>query len=346
VTLRARSSPRIAALALAFVALAFPIGAWAASGMETGLATALATAAACSLDRERRAAVLAGLAASLRPELLPWVIVLIGLRRKPVAIAIAAAPFAICVLVRLASFGRAAPLAVTAKPSDLSHGAAYAGAAFVVTLLPVLALAPLAIRRAPRTTQAIALAFVAHVAAAIAVGGDWMPYARLFIPVVPSLAIVFADTVAIAHRASTAARAAIAAALGIYVAWKSAPAGRHVMRDRLALIEQAKPVLATSKIIAALDVGWVSAAAPSATIVDLAGLTDPTIAALPGGHTSKRVDAAMLVDRNVDTVLVYSQVRVVEGRLIESGLFVDRFDRLIDLPIGNARYAVYRPYPR
>jgi hypothetical protein len=341
------SSARFAGLALAFVAFAFPIGAWAASGMETGLATALATIAACSLDRERRAALFAGLAASLRPELTPWACALVGLsargaRAKAIAVAIAIGPFLACTIARLVFFGQPAPLAVYAKPSDLAHGATYAGAAFVVMLLPILAFAPLAIRRATPDVRAIAIGFGVHVATVIAVGGDWMPYARLLVPVVPSLALAFVATVPLAHRVSTAARAALAAGIGLLVAMRSAPAGRHVTRDRLALVEGARPVLASSKTIAALDVGWASAAAPQATIVDLAGLTDPTIAALPGGHTSKRVDTAMLVERNVDTVIIYSKVRVVEARLIESELFRERFDRIADVPVGAERYAVYR----
>lgn len=357
-TLRLRTSARVASLALAFVALAFPIGAWAASGMETGLATALATIAACDVARvrDRRAAVSAGLAASLRPELVPWALALFVLRsrtghdghvldltavrRRAIDPVIAVAPFALSVIVRLVAFGRPAPLAVYAKPSDLSHGAPYAGAAFVVTLLPILAFAPLAIRRASSATRAIAIAFVVHVLAVIAVGGDWMPYARLFVPVVPSLAIVFVDTTP--HRVSTALRCVVAFTVGVLVAYKTAPAGRHVTRDRLELIANATPILARSKSIAALDIGWTSAAAPHANIVDLAGVTDPVIAALPGGHTSKRVDATMLLDRGVDTVLVYSHVRGVEARLLSETLFIERFDRIGDLPLGNTRYAVYR----
>jgi len=53
--------------------------------------------------------------------------------------------------------------------------------------------------------------------------------------------------------------------------------------------------------VVALDIGWVSAATDG-TIVDLAGVTDPVIAALPGGHTSKRVDAALVLSREPDVV--------------------------------------------
>jgi hypothetical protein len=57
-------------------------------------------------------------------------------------------------------------------------------------------------------------------------------------------------------------------------------------------------------------------------IVDLAGLTDPEIAALHGGHTSKRVDVSMLEERKVDTiVLLDSAPRTVELRLGYDPLF-------------------------
>ncbi|MBX3263110.1 MAG: hypothetical protein KF782_25775 [Labilithrix sp.] len=106
-----------ALVALAVVGLAFPLGAWAASGMETGLATALATCAAAWFERPRRAALLAGLAASLRPELVVWAVIVAGgaaaagsLARGHAArtVALALAPFALCAVVRLVAFGRRA----------------------------------------------------------------------------------------------------------------------------------------------------------------------------------------------------------------------------------------------
>jgi hypothetical protein len=165
-----------------------------------------------------------------------------------------------------------------------------------------------------------------------------MPYARLVVPVAPSLVIVFAESVERSPRALVLARAAAALALGVLVAWRAAPAGRHVSEDRAALVHAARPALASSRVVAALDVGWVSAST-DADIVDLAGLTDPAIALLPGGHTSKRVDVAMLLDRDVDSVVVYGQPRVVEERLLRTPLFHDRFEPRETLPLG---YTVWR----
>jgi hypothetical protein len=345
-----RSVPALAALVV--VALAFEIGAWSASGLETGLVLALATLAATNVvERPRAAAILAGAAAAFRPELAPWAVTLAALgalerdrdaRKAAIGAAIAVAPFVACAVARLIVFGRAAPLAVLAKPSDLSHGATYAGAATVVLLLPILALAPFAIARSRGTgAPTLAIAFCVHLASITAAGGDWMPYARLVVPVAPSLAIVFVETVARSHRASVAARVVVAVGLGALLAVRVAPAGRHVMADRSALVASARPMLADATAVAALDIGWVSASLPRDTrILDLAGLTDATIAVLPGGHTSKRVDAAMLLDRGIDVVVVWEAApRVVEQRLLRSELFADRYERAATLPLG---YAVYR----
>ncbi len=344
--------------ALAILALAFQVGAWAASGMETGIATALATMAAASFERPRRAALLAGLAASLRPELVVWALAVAGgtslahapkgsvdsrTRSRSVAqaLALAGAPFAACAAVRLACFGRVAPLALLAKPSDLAHGLLYAPAAATVVLTPILAFAPFALARASALAKTLAVAALAHAVVVVAVGGDWMPYARLMVPIAPSLALVFVEAGSAAPAWSNVGRAVVALALGLY-GLRIAPGGRHVYAARNELVVRARPVLAGADVVAALDVGWVGAAT-EARIVDLAGLTDPAIAALPGGHTSKRVDAAMLLDRNVDAVVVYGEPRFVEERLLRSPLFAERFEKKATIAFGvKQTYDVFR----
>lgn len=351
-----------ALVALFVVALAFPIGAWSASGMETGFATALATFAAASLERPRRAALLAGLAAALRPEMVVWAMAIAAggaavgegaaaraagraARRITTNVAIASLPFASCAIVRLVVFGRIAPLALLAKPSDLEHGLAYAGAAAVVVLLPVLVFAPVALWRASAYARTLASAALAHLVVVVAVGGDWMPYARLIAPIAPSLALVFVDVGRVARPVSTIGRAVVALALGAIIAAEAAPAGRRVHPARKLLIAEARPVLVGAKVVAALDVGWVGAAT-GAQIVDLAGLTDPAIAALPGGHTSKSVDVAMLLDRDVDRLIVYGAPRVVEQRLLRAPLFHEKFERVATLTFGAERSQSYDVYRR
>jgi hypothetical protein len=352
---------------LVALALSLPVAAHSVSGMETALTTALATAAALMPRRPRAAALVAGLAASLRPEMAPWACVLAagfalaaggGVERVLVGVGLAMAPFAMCATVRTVAWGRAAPLAVMAKPSDLAHGLAYAGAACVVTLVPLLVMAPFALRREARAL-AIVLAAVAHVGAIVVVGGDWMPYARLMVPVVPSLAYAAALASAHAHRVATIARSLAVVGLGVALIARGGALGRRVGADRATLIAEAGPVLADAHCVAALDVGWVSAAT-DADIVDLAGLTDPTIAALPGGHTSKRVDAMFLLSRRPDAVLLYAPAglpggrlgawqdaaypRVVEARLARDEVIARHFAPVTWFPLGpsSGGYVVLR----
>ena len=89
--------------------------------METALAMALATVAALLTRRPCSAALVAGLVASLRPEMAAWACVLaVGVAlaaRAPLgrclaAVSLALAPFAICTFVRVIVWGHAAPLAV------------------------------------------------------------------------------------------------------------------------------------------------------------------------------------------------------------------------------------------
>lgn len=361
--------PRWLALALALtVGTSLPLAAHAVSGMETAFATLLATLAVTSTTRPWRAAALAGAAATLRPELAPWACAL-GLgagaaatagdaaRRATrgilVAIAASAPPLTVAA-ARLVAFGAPYPLALRAKPSDLAHGATYAAAALLVAGAPALLAAPRSIARSPRAL-AITSAFLVHVGVVALVGGDWMPYARLVVPVLPGLWIVAGEIADRAPPWTTVARAAVASAVGLTFFVRAGPAGRGVARDRAELVRIAGPALEGAACVATLDAGWVGAAAPRARIVDLAGVTDPEIAALPGGHTSKRVDVGMLVARGADALVVYAPrgeaagpARVAELRLVSSPLFERRFARAEFLPLGDGGggYVLYRARPR
>ncbi|MDB5212102.1 MAG: hypothetical protein JWO86_29 [Myxococcaceae bacterium] len=366
---RRRLHAVMCAMALVVMGVAFPLGAWAASGMETGVAMAIATIAATRVGRGRWgvAAGIAGMVAAFRPEMVVWAMVVgagagagesesesAGGRgrttRGLIGAIVAAGPFGVCAVVRMVVFGRPAPLAVLAKPSDLAHGAIYVGAAALVVLTPLVVVAPVALVRGParamRVARVLVMAFFAHALAVMAAGGDWMPYARLMVPVAPSLVIAFVAIARCSRPAVNAGRLLAALVLGTLLAMRAAPAGRGVQADRADLVLRARPLLADARVVAALDIGWVGASTDAA-IVDLAGLTDPAIALLPGGHTSKRVDTAMLLDRGVDTVVVYSDLRVVEARIVRSELFASRFERVANLPVGTrgASYTVYRRRP-
>ncbi len=352
-------------LALATVALSIPLAAYSASGMETGLATALATFAALMVRRPLAAACVAGLAAALRPEMAVWACVLaIGAAlasrarsaRLTAAGCLSLIPFASCAVARAIAWGRPAPLALMAKPGDVAHGLAYAGAACVVTLTPILVAAPFALRASPRALV-IVLAALAHLGAIVLVGGDWMPYSRLMVPVLPTLAYAGVLTSEVARPVATAARSLLALVLGATLIARGGTEGRRVGADRAALVGRARAALSGVRRVAALDVGWVGAAT-EAEIVDLAGLTDPEIAALPGGHTSKRVDSMFLLSREPDALLLYvpsglpeledwpvaNYSRVVEARLARDPVVARHFAAASWLPLGTrgAGYVLLR----
>lgn len=312
-------------VALALLAASAPLGAWSVAGMETGLVIALAALAAGlgRLGHARASAAFAGISAAMRPEMIPWAAVVslappprrsAAASRRPwdraLRGALALGPPVAVALIRLAIFGRAAPLSILAKPSDEMLGARYALACFLLTG-PLALIAPLAWRRLDGFARVLLISIGVHFAAIAVAGGDWMPLSRLAAPVLPAVVLLAAEIAAVADLRLTAARILVALAGEIFQLVKVGPAAAHVTEDRVALIDELRGPLAGAKAIAALDIGWLGAAT-DATIVDLAGLTDPAIAVLPGGHTSKAIPAQLLEARGVDTLVL--QVREGEAR--------------------------------
>ena len=311
--------------ALLMLAASAPLAAWSVAGMETGLVVAFAALAAGlgRLGHARASAAFAGISAAMRPEMIPWA-ALVSLAPPPRGStaaarppwdrffrgALALGPPIAAALIRLAIFGRAAPLSILAKPSDEMLGARYALACFLLTG-PLALLAPLAWRRLDGFSRVLLISIGVHFAAIAVAGGDWMPLSRLVAPVLPAVILVAAEIAAVADLRLTAARIALALAGELFQLVKVGPVAAHVGEDRLALIEELRAPLATARVIAALDIGWLGAAT-DATIVDLAGLTDPAIAVLPGGHTSKAIPASLLEARGVDALVL--QVREGEAR--------------------------------
>jgi hypothetical protein len=351
-------APKEAKLAaLVALGVSVPLAAYAVSGMETALATLLATSATLLFARPRLAALLAGLAASFRPEMLPWALVLAVLflfegareprRRLALGSALALVPFAVVCLVRIVVFGSPAPLALAAKPSDLSHGAMYAVAAALVSVGPVMAFAPVAAARLRGPGRAVLIAGAVHLASVATAGGDWMPFARLVVPVAPSL--LYASVLLWSHSRPWARRARTLVALGVGVRTLVfvAPSGRDTGPDREALVHRVAPLLVGKERVASVDIGWVSAATEG-DIVDLAGVTDPEVAALGGGHTSKRIDASFLLAKRPGVLLLYAEAsdlplerwaeayfpRVVEARLVRAELVREHFAAMAFVPLG------------
>lgn len=323
-----RTSIAYATGLISCLAVTAPLAAWAVSGMETGLVTALAVGA---LGNGVLADLSAAAAAALRPELAPWcVCVRFGVSRVSLpsfapALRSAAIVLGAVILVaalRASLFGRAAPLAVFAKPSDLAHGARYALFAFVQTGLPLLCLAPASlVRQSAPLSRVVTLAGLVHFATLALVGGDWMSLYRLAVPILPSYVLGAAELWRVAPAWASWLRLACAGCMSAYLASALGPTARQVGPERQRLIVQARTPLAGAKTVAALDVGWLGAVGDFA-IVDLAGVTDVSIAMLPGGHTSKRVEDALLRNREVDALVLLSArsphtgyAREVERRL-------------------------------
>lgn len=303
-----------------------PLAAWSSAGLETGLVCGIAAIGVClrhAARAEPSGSMLLGVAAAWRPELLPFALFAGVPDARPAEtrslvptiaharrLALVVAPFVVVAITRSILFGRAAPLAAVAKQSTLGAGATYAAACFVLAG-PLALVAPWGWRALPGYARWLGLAIAAHFVAIAAAGGDWMPLSRLAVPVLPAVAIVAAEMLGGQERSGRAirrwaTRAPVILALGleIFVWFGPGFRARRVMGDRLATIEQTREVLSASKTIGSLDVGWVGAAAPAAKIFDFAGVTDPLVAVLPGGHTSKPIPDELLAARDVDTIVL------------------------------------------
>ncbi|WP_438020689.1 hypothetical protein WMF18_17145 [Sorangium sp. So ce315] len=358
--------------ALLLVPASAPLGAWSAAGMETGVVAALGALAVAlpALGRALAGAACAGIAAALRPELLPFALVVAlaaqaaprregegeappgregeapgregeapgreaegdtpprpsrpAWARALAALALAGAPFVAVALTRLAIFGRAAPLAALAKAPDAALGARYALACFLLTG-PVALVAPLAWRALPAWPRGLLAAVAVHFLAVAAAGGDWMPLSRLVVPALPAVVLAAAHVASAADARATALRIALALAGEIFVMARVGPTAARVGAERLRVVEELRGALAGAEVVAALDIGWLGAAT-SATLVDLAGVTDPAVAALPGGHTTKRIPGALLDARGVDALVLL----LAEGQALASPWTASRFARGVE----------------
>jgi len=355
--------------AWALVMCSAPLGAWAAAGLETGVVMALSTAAAVLPARgsfSLAGGALAGACAWLRPEMIAFAGVLgagraalaKGRRVRVLTLFLAIAPWCCVAAIRWSVWGRPAPLAVLAKPSDLAHGLSYVLPSLVLTGAPLTALAPLGYRTLSLWPRVLTAGAFVHLAVVALAGGDWMPLARLIAPALPPLVLVAAHLLG-GHtsRHFACLRLALGCAGELFVFATRGPAAARVLADRLALIDAARSPLAGASRIATIDVGWVGAAS-EADIIDLAGATDPEIAALPGGHTSKMISGPFVTGRQPDKLVFQvaseeiasdempSYTRTTERRLAEDPL-VRRTYRRTWMSPGNLpiRYVILSATP-
>jgi hypothetical protein len=287
-------------------AACLPFGAWGASGMETALVTLLCSA---TLLGKPWTFLAASAAAALRPELLPWAFVLNalqptnGARRRLLELGLLLSGPLLVALVRAYAFGDAAPLSRLAKPSDFGQGVVYALDGALRTALPLWLLSVAAYRTVSNALRAQAVAVLAHAGALAIAGGDWMALYRLYVPILPACFVVGLALLAKDAKWLAGVKLTASTLLAGALLWTHGAAARGVWSARLDLSQRAAQILTDARVVAALDVGWLGATGPF-EIVDLAGVTDPNIAWLPGGHTSKRLPDDTLWRRQVDTLVL------------------------------------------
>jgi hypothetical protein len=126
---------------------------------------------------------------------------------------------------------------------------------------------------------------------------------RLVVPVLPTALLAGARLVDPERFVAPVVRGGFGMLASVVLAAYVGFPGRGIIGQRNALIESARAPLARARSVAALDAGWVGAAT-NASILDLAGVTDPLVARLGGGHTSKQVPEGLLEARAVDAIVL------------------------------------------
>lgn len=250
--------------------------------------------------------VLLGVVAAIRPELLPAVVTLAavatrGLQNFTAAsfrVLLAALPFLSMVLLRKALFDSFFPLAAIAKQAHLQSGIFYMAVTMLWGGLPMLLFAEVRLWRGSRPWAWI---WLAHLAGLVYAGGDWMPALRLTAPLYPWLVWKIGTHVQLHRR--TVIFAAPAVVFPVLMLLEQGSDFRNVTERRLALVEEGRRHLRGAEVVAATDIGWVGLSTEG-TVVDLAGVTDPAIARLPGGHTSKAIYPGLFSDRDVDAWVI------------------------------------------
>jgi hypothetical protein len=178
--------------------------------------------------------------------------------------------------------------------------------------------------------RVIAAAIAAHIGAVVLAGGDWMALFRLFVPVLPGALLVASELGQTTSFSSNAVRVFAALVACGFVWLTTGRAAREITVSRLSLVAQARPVLAGAHSVGALDVGWVGFAT-AADVFDLAGVTDPTVARLSGGHTSKHVTESLLEARDVDTLVLM----LAPGEPLREPWSSTRFGRTVEARVAR-----------
>jgi hypothetical protein len=333
---RARGA-RLAWIVALLLACQPSLGGSASSGLETGAATlALTCAAHAAIAAPMPRIVSLGVAiaalAWLRPELaaasavfLTFATFRAGWRKARAAWAIALASAVLVCLFRFWISGSLLPMAWHAKAGSLQDGWFYALRAVpVLTGVTGIGLAIAGARLGQARERARAWAILAHGAAVVLAGGDWMPGFRLWVPLLPQYAALAAVGSERLWRRGGGARALCAAALlgacGVPLLdlalripeWQRAGHSRDTVGVAIA-----RDLREQTERVALVDIGFLGYTS-GVTTIDLAGLTDPLVAAFPGGHLKKRIPSDWLEAQAPDAFLLHSAlppIAAADGRL-------------------------------
>lgn len=281
-----------------------------------------------------------------------------GLNTKgfgPTTIAVTAA-IALGLAARLAYYGEVLPMSAIAKRDldvdpmtalarNLDGGLDYLerslGTMWILVILATVA--AVAFRWRPPTVQAratvalITVASVLGVGVVLSNGGDWMPYARLFVPyLAPILAVLVVGVDALPRRIPVVAWAAVIIAVQ---PWGAFAAGRwrpmHSAYDTLGATIAAH--LPRDEAVTTNVLGRLGYAAPRMRLFDAFGLTEPSVAKLklPSNYfgkngtavAAKRDNAVIVMNdwRFLVAIVNASDARyvaVVGPKLLENNVFL------------------------
>lgn len=298
----------------------------------------IAAAMACALWEQRRASfpwssLLFGVAALTRPEGIAFfglhiLFQAIVLRPKPARLLLPVGLFLLVVLPhwlwRLAYYGQLLPATYYAKQSSALYRLVTGGFYVLPFLLMFLAVLLGALRLRQKPSPYLVWMILGGIAIAWWEGGDWMIGHRFLLAVVPTWSLLAAETLStLYHRlsqrsesgSSILARRNVIVSL-IVVACVIANAGQalrfiHYTSVRAAGYEQAHLALArwldehygAGTAVAMMDVGMV-AYYSHLRVIDITGLTDITIAQVPGGMLEKVYDAAYVLDQKPEVIVL------------------------------------------
>ena len=323
--LRARVHGRVAAwLAVVLLSCQSSFGIWGVAGLETGAATLAVTVAWLGATRRPSprgwtTAVACAVLPWLRPECVVLALVLVIVvalrnRREGVRTGLfAALSIGSLIAFRLAMFGDPLPLSFYAKPGELIEGLRYVGRGlFLTTGFVGIVFGVMAVHRGRSRADAAVVA--AHLVAVGLAGGDWMPGARLLVPVLPILLAVALTGIGRVRRKWVAvvcfALVAVIPAVDIFA---QVPVVREAGTLRATTgRELADWLKSHGKRVALVDVGYLGFHS-GLDVVDLGGVTDPVVARRPGGHLDKDIDPGWLVTQDPDLIVLHSSRPPVVG---------------------------------